>query len=110
MVTESKGCIPKKRLRFNKWMFLEKINQNWKQLPLNPQEIYLYQGNRFLFNNDIWMGFEKIFVVESNVADNAKPICNDSKFISIAEIPIDVHLLDCLIGSSMSWHRAIRAI
>ena len=74
---------------------------------MNPQEIYLYQGNRFLFNNDIWMGFEKILVVESKDEPNAKPICNDSKFIRIAEMSIDVHLLDCLIGSRMSWHRAI---
>ena len=25
------------------------------------------------------MGFEKIFVVKSNVADDAKTVCNDSK-------------------------------
>ena len=36
-----KGCIPKKRLRFNKWMFLEKINQNWKQC--------LWIRKRFIF-------------------------------------------------------------
>ena len=53
------------------------------------------------------MGIEKIFVVESDVTDNAKTICNDSEFMGMTEVPIDVHLLYCLIGSGMSWHRTI---
>ena len=53
------------------------------------------------------MGVKKIFVVGSDVTDNAKSLCDDTKFISITEMSIDVHLLDCLIGSSMGWHRAV---
>ena len=88
-------------------MFLEEINQNGKQCLWIRKRFIFIRGIGFLLYNDIRMCIEKILVVESNVADNAKPICKDSKFISIAEMPIDVHLLDCLIGSSMSWHRAI---
>ena len=29
------------------------------------------------------------------------------KIIGVTEMSIDVHLLDCLIESSMSWHEAI---
>ena len=71
------------------------------------QEIYPHRGIRFLFYNDIRMGFEKILVIESNVMDYAKSICNDAKFISVTEMLIDVHLLDCLIGSRMGWHGTI---
>ena len=45
-----------------------------------------------------------ILVVESDVTDNTKTICDNSKFIGITEMTIDVHLLYCLIGGGMSWH------
>ena len=53
------------------------------------------------------MSIEKVLVVESDVTDNAKTICDDAEFIGVTEMSVDVHLLYSLIGSSMSWHRAI---
>ena len=50
-------------------------------------------GIGFLFNGDIRMGFQKIFILESNVPDNAKAVCKDAEFIGIAEMPVDIHLL-----------------
>ena len=43
-------------------------------------------GIGFLFNGDIRMGFQKIFIIESNVPDNAKAVCKDAEFIGIAEM------------------------
>ena len=48
------------------------------------------------------MSLKEVFVIKSNVTDDAKTICNDAKFIGVTEMSIDVHLLDCLIGSRMS--------
>ena len=58
----------------------------------------------FVHLYDIWMSTKKLFVIESDVANNTKPIGNDTKFVGIAEMSIDIHLLYCLIGSGMSWH------
>lgn len=44
------------------------------------------------------MGFEEVFIVKSNVLDDARSVGNDAKFISIAEMSVDVHLLD------WRWH------
>ena len=72
----------------------------------SPRFVFIWRI-RFLFNNDIRMSLKEVFVIKSNVTDDAKTICNDAKFIGVTEMSIDVHLLDCLIGSRMSWHRAI---
>lgn len=45
------------------------------------------------------------FVVKRNVSDNAKTICNNAQFISIAEISIDIYLPDSGIGGDMGRHR-----
>ena len=53
------------------------------------------------------MGFEKIFVVKGNMPDDAQSVCNDAEFKSIAEMSIDVHLLDCGVGGGMGRHGAV---
>ena len=72
----------------------------------SPRFVFIWRI-RFLFNNDIRMSLKEVFVIKSNVTDDAKTICNDAKFIGVTEMSIDVHLLDCLIGSRMSGHGAI---
>ena len=37
---------------------------------------------------------------------NVKPISHNAELVGIAEMSIDLYLLDCLIGS-MNWHGAI---
>ena len=68
--------------------------------------LVLVRGIRFLSNNDLGMGFEKIFVVKGNMPDDTQPICNDAEFKSIAEMPIDIHLPDCG-GGGMGRHGAV---
>ncbi len=53
------------------------------------------------------MGFEKIFVVKGNMPDDAQPVCKDTEFKSIAEMPIDVHLPDGGVGGGMGRHGAV---
>ena len=42
-----------------------------------------------------------------DIADNAKAVCNNAKFIGIAEMAIDIHLLNVGIGGGMWRHRTI---
>ena len=56
------------------------------------------------------MSIQKVFVIESDVTNNAKPICNHAKLVGITEMSIDVHLLDSLIGSSMGRHGSISSL
>ena len=53
------------------------------------------------------MRIQKILVVKVKVADNAKPICDDTDFIGIAKMSVDIKLLDLVIGGSMGWHGTI---
>lgn len=39
--------------------------------------------------------------------NNAKLICNNTKLVGVTEMPINVHLLDSLIRSSMGRHGRI---
>lgn len=73
----------------------------------NRQGICLHPGNLFFPNHDIRMGRKKILIVKGDIPDNPKPIGNYPKFVGIAEMPIDVHLLDGGIASGMGWQGAI---
>ena len=53
------------------------------------------------------MSLQEPFVIKSDITDNTKPIGYNAELIGIAEMSIDIHLLDCLVGGSMSWHGAI---
>lgn len=37
---------------------------------------------------------------------HTQAIGDDDEFLGVIEVSTDVHLLYCLIGSYMSWHRA----
>lgn len=45
------------------------------------------------------MFFKEDLVVKTDVPDNAEAICNNSDLIGVAEMPIDIELLDFHIGS-----------
>ena len=53
------------------------------------------------------MGIQKVFVIKADTSDNAKPVCHDAEFKGIAEMSVDVHLLDGWIGGSVGRHGAI---
>ena len=39
------------------------------------------------------MRFKKVFVVEGNVANDTHTVGDESEFVGVAEVPVDVHLL-----------------
>lgn len=48
-----------------------------------------------------------IIAHESDVADDAEPVGEDSKFVHVAEMPVDVHLFCIRAGSSLGWHETV---
>ena len=96
--------ISQKRFGIDKRMLLKEILQSRDQRFGIRKALVLIRGIRFLSNNDLRMGFEKIFVVKGNMPDDAQSVCNDAEFKSIAEMSIDVHLLDCGVGGGMPSH------
>ena len=99
--------IPQKRFGIDKRMLPEEILQCRDQRLGICKALVLVRRTRFLSNNDLGMGFEKIFVVKGNMPDDAQPVCNDAEFKSIAEMPIDIHLLDSGVGGGMGRHGAV---
>ena len=53
------------------------------------------------------MGSNIILVVEINGTDNTKSIGGNTKFVSIAEMSIDVLLFNFMIRRSRCWHSCI---
>ncbi|GFI46370.1 hypothetical protein IMSAGC019_01684 [Lachnospiraceae bacterium] len=99
--------IPQKRFGIDGRMLPEEILQCRDQRLGICGALVLIRGIRFLSNNDLGMGFGKIFVVKGNMPDDTQPVCNDAEFKSIAEMPIDIHLLDCGAGGGMGRHGAV---
>lgn len=56
------------------------------------------------------MGRKEVLAVKSDVAYNTKTIGHDAEFISIAEMSIDIHLLDGMICKSMRRQRIISCL
>lgn len=61
----------------------------------------------FLFYDYFGMGFEKILVVKRDITYDIQAISQYAEFISIAEMPVDIHLLNGRIGSGMRGHGTI---
>ena len=53
------------------------------------------------------MRLKKILVIKSNIPDNTKPIGDDAKLKDVAEMSVDIHLLDGRIGGGMGRHGGI---
>lgn len=71
---------------------------------LSRRATYPRLGNPIFSPRRIRMSIQKVFVIESDVTNNTKPICNNAKLVGVTKMPIDVHLLDSLIRSSMGRH------
>ena len=61
----------------------------------------------FLKNGNFRMLLKESVVVEIDVPDDAEAICNNADFIGVAEMPIDIELLDFGIGSRMGGHGTV---
>lgn len=53
------------------------------------------------------MGLKELFVVKGNMSDDPKPIGNDAEFKSIAEMLVEIHLLDCRVSGDIGKHGAV---
>ena len=99
--------IPQKRFGVDKRMFPEEILQSRDQRFGICKAFVLIRRVRFLFHDDLRMGYEKIFVVKGNMSDDTQPVCNDAEFKGITEMPVNVHLLNRRISGSMRRHGTI---
>lgn len=62
---------------------------------------------RFLFDHDVRMCLEEVFIKKADVPDNAETVCEDAELIGITEASMDLHLLDGRVCSSMGGHGTI---
>ena len=67
----------------------------------------MIRGTGFLFYWYFGMGLFETVIQKSDVADDAKAICNNLDFIGIAEMLVDIELLDFGIGRRMGGHGSI---
>lgn len=57
------------------------------------------RGIGFLINGNSRVLLKESLVVKLNVSDDAEAICNNPDFIGVAEMPVDIELLDFEIVS-----------
>ncbi len=53
------------------------------------------------------MGGKEVLIEKGDIPDNTKPVGHNAKLIGVAEMPIDIHLLNGVIGSGMGRHGVI---
>lgn len=53
------------------------------------------------------MSLKKVLVIKGNIPDNAESVGNNTEFISITEMPVNVHLLNGWIGGGMGRYGAV---
>lgn len=68
--------------------------------------IFIRRGGFFL-NGDFRMFLEKVRVVKNEMTDNAMAICNDTDFVGVTKVAVNVELFYLRIGSSMGRHGGI---
>lgn len=53
------------------------------------------------------MSGKKVFIIKGDITYNAKTVRSDDEFIGIADMSVDIHLLDCRVRSRMGRHGTI---
>lgn len=71
------------------------------------ERLVLIREVGFLLYNDIRIRIEEILIVKGDAADNAQPVGHEAELVGIAEMSVDVHLLDGGIGFGMGRHGCI---
>ena len=102
-----KGSISQKSLRIDQRMLPEEILKQGKKEPCITNGLVFIRSVGFLVTLDLWMRGKVIVIIKIDSADNAQTIRQDTGFVSITEMSVEVLLFDLLIGGSMSWHRTI---
>ncbi len=93
-----KGNAAKECVRLNQRMCSEKVLESMTQKPCIMNGFVFIRRIGFLFNGNFRTLFKESLVVKLNVLDDAESICNNPYLIGVAEIPIDIELLDFRIG------------
>lgn len=102
-----KGSITEESFWIDQRMRTEIILKRGYQKPCIMDRFIFIRRAGFFLNDDFRMFLEKVFIVKSKMADNTKAIRNNTDFVGIAEVAINVELLYPGVGSSMGWHGSI---
>ena len=89
-----KSSIAKESFGIDEGMLLKEVYKDRDQGFGICQGFVFIRGIGFLFHDDIRMRQKKVFIIEGNVSDNSQSVGDYAEFKGIAEMPIDVHLLD----------------
>ncbi len=105
-----KGGVPQEGLWVDKRVHAEEVLQDGDEGLGIGKGLVLVRGIGFLFYDDIRVCLEEILVVKSDAADNAQAVGHEAELVGIAEMPVDVHLLDGGVGLSMGRHGGIGSL
>ena len=79
-------------------MFLEEINQYRDKKPGVMNRFILIWRVCFLVHDDFRVFIQEILVIERDIPDDTKTIGDHAKFKHVAEMTVDIELLDVRIG------------
>lgn len=96
-----KSGIPEESIRSEIRVQGKEIREYRLQGRRITDRLILVGGISFLFNRHLRVGIFEVIVEKSNVPDNAKPVGEDGKFVSITEMPVDIELFGIRAGSSL---------
>lgn len=86
--------ITQESLGIDEGMFPEEILQHRDEGFGIGKALILIRGVGFLLDDDIRVCIKEGLIVEGDVPDNAQPVCEDAELEGIAEVAVDVHLLN----------------
>ena len=105
-----KGGIPQEGLWVDERVHAEEIFQDGDEGLGISKGLVLVRGIGFLLYDDIRVCLEEILVVKGDAADNAQPVGHEAELVGIAEVPVDVHLLDGGVGFGVGRHGGIGSL
>ena len=105
-----KGSIPEESFRADQRVCPEIVLECGDEKPCVMDGFIFIRGAGLFPNNDLRMVFEKIIIVKGKVADDPKAICDNTDFVGIAEVAVNVELPDLRVGSRVGWHGGISGL
>ena len=102
-----KGGISQEGLWVDEGVHPEEVLQDGDEGLGISKGLVLVRRVGFLLNDDIRVCIEEILIVKGDAADNAQAVGDETEFVGIAEMTVDVHLLDGGVGFGMGRHGGI---
>ena len=102
-----KGSVPEESFRSDQRVCPEIVLKSGDQEPCVMDGFIFIRGASLFLNNDLRMAVEKVFIVKGKMADDPKAICNNTDFVGIAEMAVNIELFDLRVGSSVGRHGSI---